>query len=259
MWSCFLWYVFLSYVLWVCMWSCTVLGANHDGYIRRTAEKTGMGKSTQLDQECLQNTSLRSDSLESLNVPLQKEIMNNQATSWWVKIEQIQGNVLTNATKHKETKVHQRFRQKATSLGVRRETDNKRTRKVIFFFFFNINNVCLLRATELLSLFFKSALSCLSSSLLPSSFVVCLSSCVSSHWWGHLPRSVLFCQPQQQLFTHPGGPSGLPSRSQTLPIHIQHRQVMQTSVKCETWGREDEGSDWCKQDDVGCTCKQSAW
>ena len=35
-------------------------------------------------------------------------------------------NVLTNATKHKETMVHKRFRQKLSSSGVRRWTDNKK-------------------------------------------------------------------------------------------------------------------------------------
>ena len=44
------------------------------------------------------------------------------------EIEQIWGNVLTNATKHKKTIVHKRFRQKKSSSGVRRETDNKRRR-----------------------------------------------------------------------------------------------------------------------------------
>ena len=238
MWSCFLWYVFLSYVLWVCMWSCNMLGANHDGYIRRTAEKTGMGKSTQLDQECLQNTSLRSDSRENLNVPLQKEI-NEQSSNILVgqnrtdpgkctqQCDEAQGNKSTPA-----------LSTKSDFFGCKKR-DRQEKKKEADFFNLKNNNFCLLRATELLSLFFKSAPSCLSSSLLPSSFVVCLSSCVSSHWWGQLPRSVLFCQPQQQLFTHPGGSSGLPSRSQTLPVHIQHRQVMQTSAKCEhlgTWG-----------------------
>ena len=41
-------------------------------------------------------------------------------------IEQIQGNVLTNATKHKETMIHKRFRQKLSSSGARRQTDNKK-------------------------------------------------------------------------------------------------------------------------------------
>ena len=31
---------------------------------------------------------------------------------------------------------------------------------------------------------------------------VLLFPCVSSRWWVHLPRAVLFCQPHQQLFTH---------------------------------------------------------
>ena len=74
MWSVFYDMYFLAmYYESVCE-AVAVLGADHDGYIRKTAEKTGMGKSTQLDQECLQNTSLRSDSRESVNVPLQKEI-----------------------------------------------------------------------------------------------------------------------------------------------------------------------------------------
>ena len=44
-------------------------------------------------------------------------------------IEQIWGNVLTNATKHKETTVHKRFWLRLSSSGVRRETDNKKRRK----------------------------------------------------------------------------------------------------------------------------------
>ena len=66
------------------------------------------------------------------------------------KIEQMQGNVLTNATKHKETIVHKRFRQKLSSSGVRRET-----KKIFFFFFF----------------FFLVESAC-----------VLLFLCVSSHW-----------------------------------------------------------------------------
>ena len=38
------------------------------------------------------------------------------------KIEQIQGNVLTNSTKHKNTIVHERFQQKLSSPGARRLT-----------------------------------------------------------------------------------------------------------------------------------------
>ena len=65
----------------------------------------------------------------------------------------------------------------------------------------------------------SACVTCLSSSLLPSSFVVCQSSftwrrqiikstcillftCILLYWWVHFPRSVLFCQPYQQLFTH---------------------------------------------------------
>ena len=36
---------------------------------------------------------------------------------------------------------------------------------------------------------------------------VLLFPCVSLHWWVHFPRSVLFCQPHQQLFTHSSGNS----------------------------------------------------
>ena len=39
------------------------------------------------------------------------------------------GNALTNATKDKKTKVHERFRQKLSSSGARRLKDNKRRRK----------------------------------------------------------------------------------------------------------------------------------
>ena len=76
--------------------------------------------------------------------------------------------------------------------------------------------------SSFLTCVFTSAPSCLSSSLLPSSSVVYLSSCTrrrqffseallyccflvfrnSLLWWVHFPRSVLFCQPHQQLFTH---------------------------------------------------------
>ena len=42
-----------------------------------------------------------------------------------LQIAQTQGNVLTNATKHKETIVHKRFRQKLSSSGVRREADKE--------------------------------------------------------------------------------------------------------------------------------------
>ena len=48
-----------------------------------------------------------------------------------LSLEQIQGNVLSNATKHKETRVHKCFRQKLSASGVRRETDNKRRRKQV--------------------------------------------------------------------------------------------------------------------------------
>ena len=44
-------------------------------------------------------------------------------------IQQSESNVLTNATKHKETTVHKRFRQILSSSGVRREIDNERRRK----------------------------------------------------------------------------------------------------------------------------------
>ena len=43
-------------------------------------------------------------------------------------IKQVQGNILTNMTKHKETIVHERFRQKL-SLSARRQIDNKYIQK----------------------------------------------------------------------------------------------------------------------------------
>ena len=43
--------------------------------------------------------------------------------------EQIQGNVLTNAMKHKETMIHERFVQKKSSSGMSSKRDNKRRGK----------------------------------------------------------------------------------------------------------------------------------
>ena len=52
----------------------------------------------------------------------------------------------------------------------------------------------------------KVAFGCKIYRLIHNNFVVesthvLLFPCVSSHWWVHFPRSVLFCQPHQQLFT----------------------------------------------------------
>ena len=101
--------------------------------------------------------------------------------------------------------VHKHFRQKLSSLGVRRETDNKRRRQqrtgrtTDFFYISSFLSV------QFFASFFFCCLSLFlhpKKTIFVESMCVLLFSCASSHWWVHFPRPVLFCQPHQQLFTH---------------------------------------------------------
>ena len=50
-------------------------------------------------------------------------------TSKKKEVEQFQENALTSATKHKETIVHERFRQKLSSSGIKIQTKKKEAKK----------------------------------------------------------------------------------------------------------------------------------
>ena len=111
---------------------------------------------------------------------------------WWLLEQSVCGGC-----------TRQSIQQKLSSLGVRRETDNKRRRK--------------LRSGQTTDFFYSSSLSvhffassffcCLFLFLHPKktvfvkSMCVLLRPCVPSHWWVRFPRPVLFCQPHQQPFT----------------------------------------------------------